>query len=110
MSLIITEESCPVGTRFLYRTSGGSKVFEDIVVEWSPSGTFVKLKHEGWRSSSDMSKFVVLEILVKPRAETEDMCPNCVTPWKCNGPHRPTKNFPLEPFDPPFEFHREETG
>ena len=17
----------------------------------------------------------------------EDMCPNCVTPWKCNGPH-----------------------
>jgi len=19
--------------------------------------------------------------------QTEDMCPNCVTPWKCNGPH-----------------------
>ena len=19
----------------------------------------------------------------------EDMCPNCVTPWKCNGPHMP---------------------
>lgn len=19
--------------------------------------------------------------------ETEGMCPNCVTPWKCNGPH-----------------------
>lgn len=19
--------------------------------------------------------------------ETEDLCPNCVTPWKCNGPH-----------------------
>jgi hypothetical protein len=20
----------------------------------------------------------------------EDMCPNCVTPWKCNGPHVPS--------------------
>ena len=19
--------------------------------------------------------------------EADDMCPNCVTPWKCNGPH-----------------------
>lgn len=19
--------------------------------------------------------------------ELDDMCPNCVTPWKCNGPH-----------------------
>jgi hypothetical protein len=19
---------------------------------------------------------------------TDEMCPNCVTPWKCNGPHR----------------------
>jgi hypothetical protein len=19
--------------------------------------------------------------------DEEDMCPNCVTPWKCNGPH-----------------------
>lgn len=19
--------------------------------------------------------------------ESDDMCPNCVTPWKCNGPH-----------------------
>lgn len=23
-----------------------------------------------------------------------DMCPNCVTPWKCNGPHLPTENGP----------------
>ena len=22
--------------------------------------------------------------------EADDMCPNCVTPWKCNGPHEPT--------------------
>lgn len=19
----------------------------------------------------------------------DDMCPNCITPWKCNGPHIP---------------------
>lgn len=24
-------------------------------------------------------------------ADTEYMCPNCVTPWKCNGPHDPQK-------------------
>ena len=22
-----------------------------------------------------------------PYDEADDMCPNCVTPWKCNGPH-----------------------
>lgn len=21
-------------------------------------------------------------------AQDDDMCPNCLTPWKCNGPHR----------------------
>lgn len=21
--------------------------------------------------------------------EGDEMCPNCVTPWKCNGPHDP---------------------
>ena len=24
---------------------------------------------------------------VEPYDETDDMCPNCQTPWKCNGPH-----------------------
>ena len=23
-----------------------------------------------------------------------DMCPNCVTPWKCNGPHEPQPKEP----------------
>lgn len=26
--------------------------------------------------------------------DDEYMCPNCVTPWKCNGPHIPDKNDP----------------
>lgn len=27
--------------------------------------------------------------VTKPFDEADDMCPNCVTPWKCNGPHLP---------------------
>src|SRR5687768_758096 len=23
----------------------------------------------------------------EPFGEADNMCPNCVTPWKCNGPH-----------------------
>ena len=22
-----------------------------------------------------------------------DLCPNCITPWKCNGPHIPRKHW-----------------
>ena len=27
------------------------------------------------------------EAVVEPYDEADDMCPNCQTPWKCNGPH-----------------------
>ena len=27
--------------------------------------------------------------------EADDMCPNCVTPWKCNGPHEPPEKIPV---------------
>lgn len=28
----------------------------------------------------------------------DDMCPNCVTPWKCNGPHVPADpSYPTDP-------------
>lgn len=26
----------------------------------------------------------------EPVDDADLMCPNCVTPWKCNGPHEPT--------------------
>ena len=34
--------------------------------------------------------------LIPPRdpGHFDDMCPNCVTPWKCNGPHEP----PSDPY------------
>lgn len=28
--------------------------------------------------------------------DDEYMCPNCVTPWKCNGPHTPDKNTNID--------------
>jgi hypothetical protein len=37
----------------------------------------------------------------KPAKEPEsDMCPNCVTPWKCNGPHDTALPWPSNPVDP----------
>ena|SRR5690348_17870962 len=27
----------------------------------------------------------------------DDMCPNCVTPWKCNGPHELARLAPVAP-------------
>jgi hypothetical protein len=29
------------------------------------------------------------EYLDETKNEADYMCPNCVTPWKCNGPHIP---------------------
>ena len=36
----------------------------------------------------------------------DDMCPNCVTPWKCNGPHEHTPTgvpIPARPLEMPVE-------
>jgi hypothetical protein len=33
--------------------------------------------------------------------EDDDMCPNCVTPWKCNGPHLSGKFPPDYPYPEP---------
>lgn len=65
------------------RSLSAGPIREDRVLEWSGSGEFVKLSNSGWLSSRDRSMLVVLEVL-----EDDDMCPNCVTPWKCNGPHK----------------------
>lgn len=83
----IDADVCPAGTRFIYRSTGSSRVCEDTVLEWSGSGLFVKLKDAGWMSLKDASlRIVLLEVLYA--ADEDGMCPNCVTPWKCNGPHK----------------------
>ena len=81
--LIFDRDSLPAGSRFLYRSLSASSIREDTVLEWSGSGEFSKLANAGWLSSRDRSMLVLLEVL-----EDDDMCPNCVTPWKCNGPHK----------------------
>lgn len=96
----IKPELCPPGTRFLYRTLGSLKVLEDVVLEWAPSGLFVRCRDVGWQSLESFSYFNFLETLAPlrdpvpattSRCEEDldpEMCPNCVTPWKCNGPHK----------------------
>lgn len=112
MDFDLNSESCPSGTRFIYKirdenqNSWRSKVYEDVVVEWAPSGVFVKCRSAGWRSVDFFSFF---EVLPATQIDEPEMCPNCVTPWKCNGPHT------FKPADPseqefPLTFHKEETG
>lgn len=79
-------ESLSAGDRFLYRKSYMSSIMEGEVIELSPSGNYVKLRG-GWVSMADLvSHHVLIEVLGKEE-DGDYMCPNCVTPWKCNGPH-----------------------
>lgn len=83
-------KSLSVGDRFLYRKNYMSSIMEDAVLEMSPSGKYVKLRG-GWTPMDDLlTHHVFIEVLGKADdADDADMdaCPNCVTPWKCNGPH-----------------------
>lgn len=102
-----------MGDRFLHRTSYSSRLIEDSLVERSPSGDHLKLCVVGWMSLADLrSRHQIVEVL-GPRQDPEDpeeMCPNCVTPWKCNGPHllKPRRNAPSG--SPELERHMEDMG
>ena len=48
----------------------------------TPSGTRITAREDGCRQN------------VPP--DHEYLCPNCVTPWKCNGPHIPESDPPGE--------------
>lgn len=76
------------GTRFIYRMKSSNRVAEDTLIERSPSGDFVKFEVMGWASRRDLSNYEILEVLGKATSLEDEMCPNCVTPWKCNGPHK----------------------
>jgi hypothetical protein len=56
-------ETLPSGSRFLYRSLSAGPIREDVVLEWSGSGEFVKLDRSGWLSSRDRSMLVLLEVL-----------------------------------------------
>jgi len=85
-----------VGSRLLYRPKYASRIVEDAIVERSPSGDFVKFKNMGWVSRSELVHYELLEVLEGGEEAEGEMCPNCVTPWKCNGPHvhKPCRNAP----------------
>lgn len=76
------------GSRILYRARFSIRVMEDSVLERSPSGDFVRFKTMGWVSMPELRHYELLEVLGSSD-DGDDMCPNCVTPWKCNGPHLP---------------------
>lgn len=72
------------GSRIIYRPKYSSRINEDTLIERSPSGDFVKFRGLGWISRDDLNHYDILEVL---SFEDDDMYPNCLTPWKCNGPH-----------------------
>lgn len=61
------------------------------MLERSPSGDFYKFQSMGWISKKELSYFTLLEVLgsstIPKDSDEPEMCPNCLTPWKCNGPH-----------------------
>jgi hypothetical protein len=110
----INPDSCPVGTRFIYKirdehqNSWKSNVYEDLVLEWAASGMFVKCRTSGWRHVEFFSFFEVLGFI----ESGSEMCPNCATPRKRNDPHRLELMNSPEPEEQefPLRFHKEETG
>jgi hypothetical protein len=50
------------------------------------TGTFVHRCAEPWQYGGALAN----------RRYPEYLCPNCVTPWKCNGPHIPEPAIPPE--------------
>jgi hypothetical protein len=82
----ISFKALAVGDRFIFRKSYSSMLSEDYVFEVSPSGRHLKLKI-GWVSMESLeSNHVLVEVLDKK--QSDDMCPNYVAPWKCNGSHK----------------------
>lgn len=83
------------GARFIYRRNYSSTIHEDILEERSPSGEHLKFRSLGWLSFVDVSGHYTLVEVLGESELADDMCPNCVTPWKCNGPHiKPCRGAP----------------
>ena len=63
----ITKDTCPVGTRFLYKKDlYGSNIYEATVLEWSPCGNFFKYEPASNKGNSvwlDQEEFSRLELL-----------------------------------------------
>lgn len=88
-------ENLEEGTRFIYRRSYSTTLQEEILEERSPSGGHLKFRNLGWLPLKDLSThYTIVEVLGESK-KGGGMCSNCVTPWKCNGPHlKPCRGAP----------------
>lgn len=89
----ISFDDLPEGTRLLYRVRHATRITEDRILERSPSGNYINFEVLGWVSKSDLKHYEFIEALDHEKGS--EMCPNCIAPWKCNGPHLvPCRNAP----------------
>lgn len=72
--------------RLIYRRKYSAKIFEDFLLERSPSGDFLKFKSLGWLAKSELTHMELLEILGEDSGESY-ACPNCTMSSKCSGSH-----------------------
>ena len=80
------------GSRLLYRRRYSIRVSEDRLLERSPSGEYLKFEVLGWVTRADLKHHELLEVL---GSDADEMCPNCLTPWKRGGSDiRPCRNAP----------------
>lgn len=66
----------------------------ESAVEWSGyASDYFREKHgvykDQYRLDNARDRLVMLPQAAIKAAQPEYMCPNCVSPWKCNGPHIP---------------------
>lgn len=61
-----------------------------LAEQWqaSPSTVTRFLANEHMPNGPTMAR-IIAWLLDSETPTGEEMCPNCVTPWKCNGPHIP---------------------
>jgi hypothetical protein len=65
------------GSRIIYRPKYARRINEDVLLERSPSGEFVKFKGMGWMSRGELKHYEILEVIrAAPEAEQSEPCRN----------------------------------
>jgi hypothetical protein len=72
------------------RLPDAERLLLDLLVpmraEWQRGIVDNETRREGYQAMEAAERFLV-DLPAAAFDEADDMCPNCVTPWKCNGPH-----------------------
>ena len=65
------------GSRIIYRPRYSNRISEDVLLERSPSGEFVKFKGMGWMSRGELKHYEILEVIREaPEEEQSAPCRN----------------------------------